>query len=187
MKTLFEKNNNDKAEENKLLHRIIQKVEELNKRVERLEASEVQNNLQNHTQDDSKENVREAKEEKEEEKDTEENQSSSEEEAVEPDKRISVKKPSEISIEALRKDTEKEITKNRKKIVKNKILEKASAANLTTTELKQSFVDVNKYCSKATFYRYLNELEKDEEIYNVTINDKKYVKPSHQKVTKTQI
>ena len=52
----------------------------------------------------------------------------------------------------------RKLRKNKRDIIKQKILEAIQTKKLTTLELKDLIVDRNKYCSKATFYRYLKEL-----------------------------
>ncbi|MBN1386298.1 hypothetical protein JW968_04990 [Candidatus Woesearchaeota archaeon] len=52
----------------------------------------------------------------------------------------------------------KKIDKNRKKIIKTKIIETLKAKDLTLPELKAQIVDIEQFCSKASFYRYYNEL-----------------------------
>ena len=49
---------------------------------------------------------------------------------------------------------------DQKKIVKNKILEIIRNENKTSGEIKKEIVDKKKLCSKASYYRYLQELKK---------------------------
>ncbi|MBW2998816.1 hypothetical protein KY321_04720 [Candidatus Woesearchaeota archaeon] len=77
------------------------------------------------------------------------------------------------------KDTLKEefmskINKNKKKIIKQKILEYVKLKNLPIPEIKEIIVDQQRYCSKATFYRYIEDLKKSNEINNISINEKEY-------------
>ena len=60
----------------------------------------------------------------------------------------------------MRLETEllKKIKKNRKQILKEKILEIVETKHLTSSEIKDIIVDQARYCSKASFYRYLEEL-----------------------------
>ncbi|MGM5480935.1 MAG: hypothetical protein ACQESE_00845 [Nanobdellota archaeon] len=87
------------------------------------------------------------------------------------------KEKREESLQALQEDTLKEISKNRKYIIKEKILSHCLTSRTSPLELKKAFVDTYRYCSKATFYRYLNELEEEEKINYISINNKKYIYP----------
>ncbi len=49
--------------------------------------------------------------------------------------------------------------RNRKDIVKQHILTEVGRGNYTKIQLRDIVVDQQKYCSKASFYRYLEELE----------------------------
>lgn len=53
----------------------------------------------------------------------------------------------------------RKIDKNRKKIIKTKIIETLKAKDLNLPELKTQIVDIEQFCSKATFYRYYTELK----------------------------
>ena len=53
----------------------------------------------------------------------------------------------------------KNYERNRKDIVKQQILTEAAKADLTKIQLRDLVVDQKKYCSKASFYRYMEELE----------------------------
>lgn len=65
-----------------------------------------------------------------------------------------------------------EIKKNKKNIIKTKILEESKNKQLSPQEIKIKIVDKYKYCSKATFYRYVNELKKEKKISTMEINNK---------------
>ena len=79
----------------------------------------------------------------------------------------------EILYEIYRKDTKpkndianklnlefnKKLKRNKKAIIKQKMLDIIGNKKLTLPELKEEIVDFNSYCSKATFYRYYKELE----------------------------
>ena len=61
------------------------------------------------------------------------------------------------------------IKRNKKGIIKARILELVKTERYSIPEIKDIVVDRDNYCSKATFYRYLIELKKIiEEIRNKT-------------------
>jgi len=53
----------------------------------------------------------------------------------------------------------KKINKNRKSIIKNRILTLANEKRLTLPDIKEKIVDEEELCSKATFYRYIERLK----------------------------
>lgn len=59
----------------------------------------------------------------------------------------------------LREELMKSYERNRKDIIKQQILGEASKGSLTKIALRDVVVDQKKYCSKASFYRYMDELE----------------------------
>ncbi len=54
----------------------------------------------------------------------------------------------------------KKIDKNKRGIIKQKIRDIVAVKSLTLPELKEIIVDENSYCSKASFYRYIEELQR---------------------------
>ncbi|MBI2545677.1 hypothetical protein HYV81_00690 [Candidatus Woesearchaeota archaeon] len=60
----------------------------------------------------------------------------------------------------------KKIDKNRKNLIKQKIKDIVSVRSMSLPELKEIIVDENGYCSKATFYRYIDEM-RDKKILSV--------------------
>lgn len=60
----------------------------------------------------------------------------------------------------------KKIDKNRKSLIKQKIKDIVALRTISLPELKELIVDENEYCSKATFYRYIDEMM-DKEILSV--------------------
>ncbi len=52
----------------------------------------------------------------------------------------------------------KKIKKNKKELIKRRILELAEAEKYSLSEIKDVVVDKDRYCSRATFYRYVAEL-----------------------------
>jgi hypothetical protein len=63
--------------------------------------------------------------------------------------------------------------RNKKRMIKNKILETIKDSALSIPEIKEVVVDQFKYCSKATFYRYIEELKRHDFIH---INEQEIVK-----------
>lgn len=84
----------------------------------------------------------------------------------------SPKKP-DIKEEVLR-----QFDKKRKDIIKNKIIELASQGKMTLPELKEVIVDQSCYCSKASFYRYVERMKLRQLIDFVEINGISIVVPS---------
>ncbi|MFP4118841.1 MAG: hypothetical protein ACLFTH_02190 [Candidatus Woesearchaeota archaeon] len=178
MKDLFGENKT-RAVEQKLLKQILKRLDELNKRVEELEISK---NNPLRTDFSEKENIKAEETIPEAEEAAETEETPIERKSVEEDAYIILdtpqgKKQREEAIKALQRDAAKEVSKNRKSIVKEKILSQAGSSRCTPHELKKIFVDSHKYCSKATFYRYLTELEEEEKINYISINNKKYIYP----------
>ena len=69
----------------------------------------------------------------------------------------------------------KKINRNKKLIIKNKILELANEKRLSLPEIKDILVDQDQLCSKATFYRYIERLKKRELISEIDINERKVI------------
>ncbi|MGB9748426.1 MAG: hypothetical protein ACP5OZ_00220 [Candidatus Woesearchaeota archaeon] len=74
--------------------------------------------------------------------------------------------------------------KKRKNIIKKKILEVIKENGIELPDLKYFIVDQLSYCSKASFYRYLEELKKQGLIMITNINNKNIVLKSIRKETK---
>jgi len=53
------------------------------------------------------------------------------------------------------------IDKHSRKAIKDEMLLIVEKRQVTLSELKEMVVDINRYCSKATFYRYYDELRLD--------------------------
>ena len=64
-------------------------------------------------------------------------------------------KPKGLKYELLRS-----FKRNKKQIIKQRILSMVKGRQIPLPELKEVFVDEKQYCSKATFYRYIDELKK---------------------------
>jgi hypothetical protein len=65
----------------------------------------------------------------------------------------------EIMKDSLKEELLKSYERNKKNIIKQQILTEARKGSFTKISLRDIVVDQKKYCSKATFYRYLDELE----------------------------
>ena len=68
----------------------------------------------------------------------------------------------------------KKFKKNRKNIIKSKILTLIEDAKLSRSELKSLMVDQLNYCSKASLYRYLQEMMYEGLINSVNSKEKEY-------------
>lgn len=77
----------------------------------------------------------------------------------------------------LRAEVITKFKRNKKLILKNKILEVIKSNLLSIPELKDVIVDQYRYCSKASFYRYIEELKQHDFIHisNNTIKIKPLV------------
>ena len=82
------------------------------------------------------------------------------------------------SVRTLEEEALSAVTKNRREIIKQKILGVASKGQMTAKRIKEVIVDRHHYCSKATFYRYLQELKQQERIDTVELNGKSYLSPT---------
>lgn len=65
----------------------------------------------------------------------------------------------------LQKEVLTKFKRNKKRIIKNKILETIKFKNLSIPEIKEIIVDQMNYCSKASFYRYIEELNRQDFIH----------------------
>lgn len=85
----------------------------------------------------------------------------------------SVKAPERgLTAQVLRK-----VDRNRKSIIKKKIISLASTQELTLPELKDILVHDQELCSKATFYRYFEDLKRKGLLNVVIIDDMNIVVP----------
>ncbi|MBU0757510.1 MAG: hypothetical protein KKF44_05565 [Nanoarchaeota archaeon] len=82
--------------------------------------------------------------------------------------KVNTKKPKEDKIL-------KKIKRNKKSLIKNRIITLAMAKELSLSEIKESIVDEEELCSKATFYRYVEKLISQEKISMVEIDERKIV------------
>ena len=87
--------------------------------------------------------------------------------------KASVKK----SQDKLKEDLLKSYKRNRKEIVKQQIVIEAGKKLVTKSDLREVIVDEKNYCSKASFYRYLEELV-DEGLVKYKVRSKRvYIQP----------
>jgi len=75
----------------------------------------------------------------------------------------------------LRTEMMRRLKRNKKSVIKQKILNVISSGQYTLPEIKDIIVDENNYCSKASFYRYFEELKKRNFVDIIEINDIKIV------------
>jgi len=66
-------------------------------------------------------------------------------------------------------------TTDKKNKLKKEILQTIRNENLTGGEVKQKIVDQARLCSKASFYRYIQELKKEGKIESITINNQEFL------------
>jgi hypothetical protein len=66
---------------------------------------------------------------------------------------------------------------DKKAVIKARILETIQHAPVLLPRLKEIVVDQSKYCSKASFYRYMDELKKEEKVDLIAVNDRTIVRP----------
>ena len=73
----------------------------------------------------------------------------------------------------LKEEFVKKFERKRKDLIKQKIVELANNQQMTIPEIKDIIVDKECYCSKATFYRYIERLQNSKEIGFIEINERK--------------
>ncbi len=61
----------------------------------------------------------------------------------------------------------KRVRKNKREIIKNRVVELISAKKYSVSDIKEIVVDKEQYCSKATFYRYIDEMKESFEEINL--------------------
>ncbi len=90
-------------------------------------------------------------------------------------------KEKEAAEAPLKNELLRKFNRNKKNIIKGKILDVIGGSrNLTVPELKEIVVEQMHYCSKATFYRYILELKKNGLLDFANLNDKEIVLLSRQ-------
>ncbi len=68
----------------------------------------------------------------------------------------------------LQTEINNKLNRNKKGIIKQKIIEQLEI-NQSIPEIKEIIVDQQKYCSKASFYRYIEELKRNGKINKMEI------------------
>jgi Fe2+ or Zn2+ uptake regulation protein len=76
----------------------------------------------------------------------------------------------------LRSELMRGLTRNKRKIIKQRILGLIEQERYSIPELKDIVVDEKNYCSKASFYRYIDELKKLGSIAEVNFNGSSVLK-----------
>ncbi|MCX6710116.1 MAG: hypothetical protein NTV63_04175 [Candidatus Woesearchaeota archaeon] len=83
--------------------------------------------------------------------------------------------------EPLKKEILQKFNRNKRNLVKGKIMDLiGSSRNISIPELKEIAVDQMRYCSKATFYRYIDELKKNSLLESAKINNREIIVLSRQ-------
>ncbi|OGM01528.1 hypothetical protein A3K72_04200 [Candidatus Woesearchaeota archaeon RBG_13_36_6] len=79
-----------------------------------------------------------------------------------------------VSLEAkpqgLKSELLRSFKRNKKQIIKQRILSLIKGRQMPVAELKEAIVDDKNYCSKATFYRYIDELKKVGIVNSISID-----------------
>lgn len=73
---------------------------------------------------------------------------------------------------SLKKEIMSKFDKNKKNVIKQKIVELIQFKKAPISEIKEIIVDQQGYCSKASFYRYVEELKRDRKVNSITVNDR---------------
>jgi len=83
--------------------------------------------------------------------------------------------------ESLKDELMRKFNRNKKNIIKSKILDFIGGSRgISIPEVKDAVVDQMKYCSKATFYRYVDEMKKNGLLDFSNINNREIVVLSRQ-------
>jgi len=85
-----------------------------------------------------------------------------------------ISKPKER--DPLQSEVMNKFRRNKKRLIKNKILETIKSRELPIPEIKEIVVDQLCYCSKASFYRYIEEL-KQHDFIHITDENVARIKP----------
>lgn len=98
-----------------------------------------------------------------------------EEEIKEIKNKPTQKEPNTTFNNALKEEIIDSMNKNKRIVIKSKIKDIIRQNKHSTNELKKLIVEKLKYCSRATFYRYMSEMKRSEEIQIATINEKEII------------
>tara|TARA_Y100000310_G_C20631786_1_gene789033 strand:+ start:15 stop:371 length:357 start_codon:yes stop_codon:yes gene_type:complete len=63
------------------------------------------------------------------------------------------------------------LNRNKKAIIKQKIMEYIDDRRYSLAQIKELIVDQKHYCSKASFYRYVEQLQQEQGIKPITVNE----------------
>lgn len=85
-------------------------------------------------------------------------------------------KSSLIQTDQLKSEVLIKFKRNKRRLIKNKILETIKLKELSIPEIKEVVVDQFQYCSKASFYRYIEEL-KQKDFIHIGTNNVAKIKP----------
>lgn len=75
----------------------------------------------------------------------------------------------------LKTEVMRRLKRNKRSVIKQKIINVISSGQYTLPEIKDIIVDENNYCSKASFYRYFDELKNRNFVEIIEINDLKII------------
>ena len=173
MKDLFGKQP-EKQDEHLILKAILEKINILTERMERIEKQQEQQHKKTMSE---AENEREIEQEEEETENIEEEHTpATQKEAKQTETRQETRTKQQQAILALQQNTIKTVSRNRKQILQDKIIDEARKQK-PIQDIKIEMVDEQKYCSKATFYRYVSELKASGKITTLTVNSSTFIQP----------
>lgn len=178
MKDLFSSQNNPKNEDNIILNHILEELQTIKKEISS-RSSSIETDESSFSEEKEAENAF-----FEEEKNIEEHFQEKEAQYLTENESagyIMIKNPQKnqkrihYGIKALEEEAIATVTKNKKQIIKQKIIALASKNRITAKHIKEIIVDKHHYCSKATYYRYLAELKAQRRLDTITINEREYL------------
>lgn len=76
----------------------------------------------------------------------------------------------------------RQFNRNKKSIIQQRIIDLVQKAEYNLPDLKRIIVDQKRYCSKATFYRYINELEESKLLNTAEVNGENIVVGTNSKI-----
>jgi chromosome segregation ATPase len=75
----------------------------------------------------------------------------------------------------LKSELMRSFKRNKKQIIKQRMIALIQDRQIPVPELKEIIVDEKKYCSKATFYRYIDEMKKEGLLNVITVDNNQIV------------
>ena len=78
--------------------------------------------------------------------------------------------------QGLRNELMRGLSRNKKRIIKQRIIGLIEEGRYSIPELKEIVVDEKSYCSKASFYRYIEELKRQGNVAEVNVNGSSVLK-----------